>query len=503
MLEPLNYKTLSHLFNRGAFEQILQKADRYRALFPTDIKILLIIGKAYLGKKRYQKALDIYKSILEATPSEDKKFQAETEYNIGCIYAKCNDYKSALHHFLASRSLDDHFEINYVTLSLSLKHLQKFHFAKRVLYDGLRKFPNSHVIKYNLANLLQDFGDFEQAKLFYKDIIRSEIDHSKAVFEFSRLNTFSAKDNHITHMEKSLKAAKSPEDASYLSFALGNAYANLKSYNKAYTYWTRGKAHFRSTINFNIDTEAEQFERFKLWHKTIDYYENPKDARMCFIIGMPRSGTSLIEQILSGHSQIFGAGELTFLEEAIIKTYQKHQLAPDFVDIRHHYTNRLRAITKTKKMITDKNPLNFRWVGVIKTCFPNAKIIHVHRNPKSVCFSVFKHLFPVGCHFSFNLDEIFSYYNLYQHHMKHWNALYDDIINVSYEDLAQQPEQEIKQLLNKCNLDFEKQCVDIEHNKRVVQTITNSQIRTSIKKASDETKNYPQYNEAYNLKFGQ
>ena len=87
--------------------------------------------------------------------------------------------------------------------------------------------------------------------------------------------------------------------------------------------------------------------------------------------------------------------------------------------------------------------------------------------------------------------------------MKHWNALYDDIINVSYEDLAQQPEQEIKQLLNKCNLDFEKQCVDIEHNKRVVQTITNSQIRTSIKKASDETKNYPQYNEAYNLKFGQ
>ena len=503
MLVPLNYNTLLQMFNRGAFDQILQKADRYLALFPTDIKILLVIGKTYLAKHLFYKALDVYKIILEAIPAEDIKFRAETEYNIGCIYAKCYDHRAALKHFLASKSIYDEFELNFVTLSLSLKNLQKYRFAKKILIEGLVKFPNSGVIKYNLANLLQDYGDFEKALSLYREVLNIEDSHSKAHFEYSRLKVYLAKDRHILQMQKALKFAKLPEDASYLSFGLGNAHANLKSYNKAFTCWADGNAYFRSKINFDINKEAAQFDRFKLWHETINQDENTDNSRICFIIGMPRSGTSLIEQILSGHSQIYGAGELMFLEEAIIKAHDTNQLNPDFVNIKHHYNNRIREITKTKKIITDKNPLNFRFVGLIKTCFPNAKIIHVHRNPKSVCFSIFKHLFPVGCHFSFNLDEIFSYYDLYKKHMNHWNALYDDIINVFYEDLTKDPEQEISSLLSACGLGFEQQCIKIENNKRVVQTITNSQIRASIKKASDETINYPQYRKAFDLKFGQ
>lgn len=502
MLIPLNYKTLLQMFNRGEFNQILQKADRYIALFPNDVKILLVIGKTYFAKHFFDKALDVYKTILEVLPADDKKFRAEIEYNIGCIYAKNHEHRSALNHFLASKSICDDFELNYVTLSLSLKNLQKYRFAKKILFDGIVKFPNSSVIKYNLANLLQDFGDFAQALSLYREVLNIENNHSKAHYEYSRLRVYLAKDRHIPEMQKALKNTKSPEDLSYLSFGLGNAYANLKSYNKAFTYWAEGNAHFRSKINFDIKREEEQFELFKSWHKNIHQDSNTCDARICFIIGTPRSGTSLIEQILSGHSQIYGAGELTFLEEAILKYHESNQFAPDFVKVRQHYTKRIREITRTKKMITDKNPLNFRWVGMIKSCFPNSKIIHVYRNPKSVCFSIFKHLFPSGCYFSSNIDEIFTYYDLYQKHMNHWNVLYDDIINVSYENLTKQPEEEVKKLLAACDLNFEQQCMDIESNTRVVQTITNSQIRASIKQASDETKNYPQYNKAYDLKFG-
>jgi len=501
MLEPLNYNTLSNMFRKGEFDQIFNKAEKYLAIFPADIKILTIIGQTYLKLKRYQKALIIYKSIRDNIPDDNKKFQAETEYNIGCIYAKRYDFKSALQHFLTSRTLDNHFEPNYVTLALSLKNLQKFHFAKHVLLKGVNIFPNSVVIKYNLANLLQDFGDFDQAESLYKTIINNDLQHTKAHYEYSRLKTYSVKDKHISQMRDAIKTANSTEDKSYLSFALGNAYAKLKSYKKAYSNWSEGNAYFRSNINFDIKREAAQFKEFKSWYGNIKFKENSDDPKLCFIVGMPRSGTSLTEQILSGHSQVFGAGELTFLEEGIIRTHNKNELVPNFIDIRNHYFNRLRMITKTQKLVTDKNPLNFRWIGIIKTCFPNAKIIHIHRHPKSVCFSVFKHLFPVGCHFSFNLDDIFSYYDLYQAHMRHWNALYDDIINLSYEDLTDNPERKIKYILSACGLDFEKQCIEIEKNKRVVQTISNSQIRTSIKQIPDETLNYYHFNKEFKLKF--
>ena len=501
MLEALKFKTLSNMFRRGEFDQILNKADKYLALFPADIKILTIIGHAYLKMRQYQKALGIYMSIRDAIPDDDKKFQAETEYNIGCIYAKLYDYKSALHHFLASRSLDDHFELNYVALALSLKNLKKYYFAKNVLIKGLNIFPQSVVIKYNLANLLQDFGDFEQAESLYKNIINNDLQHTRAHYEYSRLKTYSFKDNHISQMRNALKKTNSLEDKSYLSFALGNAYAKLKSYKKAYSSWSAGNAYFRSNINFDLNRLGKQFEEFKSWHSTIKLKENFDKIRPCFIVGMPRSGTSLTEQILSGHSQVFGVGELNFLEEAVIQTQNKKQLVPNFIDIGDYYINHVKMITKTRKMITDKNPLNFRWIGIIKTCFPNAKIIHVHRNPKSVCFSVFKHLFPTGCHFSYNLDDLFSFYKLYQNLMEHWNSIYNDIINVSYEDLTDNPEKEINRILSECGLSFEKQCIEIEKNKRVVQTISNIQIRTSIKQAPDETLNYNHYNEEFKLKF--
>ena len=220
---------------------------------------------------------------------------------------------------------------------------------------------------------------------------------------------------------------------------------------------------------------------------------------------MPRSGTTLAEQILSSHKKIYGAGELSFLEFAIKDNLLKNnKFINDTINevdiekltsIQSEYIKGIKSFDHNEKMIIDKAPLNFRWIGFIKMIFPNSKIIHCTRDPMDICFSNFKNNFSsktVG--FSYNLEKIGIYYNLYKDLMLFWKErLKNDIFELSYEELIKDQEKTTKKLIEFCDLEWDENCLSPHKNEKIVSTASLAQVRSPVYKSS--VKKWENYSE--------
>ena len=212
---------------------------------------------------------------------------------------------------------------------------------------------------------------------------------------------------------------------------------------------------------------------------------------------MPRSGTTLVEQILSSHSAIYGAGELNFLDNAInLIDWQNNKIQKkDIMEIRKNYINELKKISKST-YTTDKMPLNFRWIGFIAYAFPNAKIIHVKRDAMATCWSNYKTNFSKnGMAFTFNQIDVAKYYQLYEDLMKFWHKKFPKkIYELNYEKLTENQEEEEKKLFNYLNLNWEDSVLEFYKNKRIVQTASSIQVRKKMYKGSSkEWKKYKKW----------
>ena len=222
------------------------------------------------------------------------------------------------------------------------------------------------------------------------------------------------------------------------------------------------------------------------------------DKTPIFIVGMPRSGTTLVEQILSSHPNVFGGDELNYIPD-LVKKYLKNDLNLLNTDseilrqISNEYIDRLKKLSSDSKKITDKLPMNFKWIGLIKIILPNSKIVHCTRDSRDICLSIFKNFFTSNkMNFAYDIEEICEYYNLYSNMMKYWQTLLPNFIyDINYEKLVKKPKDQIKYLLKECNLDWNDNCLKFYENKRAVQTRSDIQVRQKIYKTSiNSWKNY-------------
>ena len=219
---------------------------------------------------------------------------------------------------------------------------------------------------------------------------------------------------------------------------------------------------------------------------------------------MPRSGSTLVEQILSNHPKVFGGDELNFLGN-LIKKHFDNKASGLFLNniinideeylkkIGHEYISNLRNISDNSERVTDKFLINFKWIGLIKLILPNSKIVHCVRNPRDNCLSIFKNYFTSNkLNFSYNLEEIAEFYNLYSDLMEYWkNMLPKSFFDIKYEKLIQNPKQQIRNLLKECNLTWHDNCLKFYNNKRPIKTASDTQARKKIYKSSvDSWKNY-------------
>ena len=262
-------------------------------------------------------------------------------------------------------------------------------------------------------------------------------------------------------------------------------------------YLDEGNKLRKQELNYSINESknfhnsiVSLFNSKKISIKQVSNYSS--DIRPIFIVGMPRSGTSLVEQIISSHNSVHGAGELTYFKEAVTpsleefinkktKTISKKNL----LSIREDYLNSLNNLNVPENIITDKMPLNFRLIGLILSAIPEAKIIHLQRDPIATCWSNYRHYFTNGNGFTFNQADLAKFYNLYNELMIFWHKLFPTkIYDLNYEKLTTNQEKETKKLLKFCDLDWDENCIHFHKNKRAVQTASASQVRKKMYQGS-------------------
>ena len=288
-----------------------------------------------------------------------------------------------------------------------------------------------------------------------------------------------------------------------LRFSIGKALEDTRDFAGAFEQFQKANLSRKSICGYKRCLDIELFAKLKktqtyiadlgVWEKK----DNSKPEPI-FIIGMPRSGTTLVEQVLASHSSVFGCGELQYIENfggplAVTNdVISPHQI----LEFREAYLLRIKKLVGDQRFITDKNPLNFRYVPLIRRAFPNAPIIHVQRKREAVLWSNFKHFFPNSrMNFSHDIEDLKTYYQLYQDVMSSWAKVSEsDWYELNYELFTEQPDIEIAKLLNYLALTNEASCFEPEKNKRSVRTASQQQVRQKIYTGSSNSwQNYARF----------
>ena len=269
-------------------------------------------------------------------------------------------------------------------------------------------------------------------------------------------------------------------------FGLAEQFDKLENYKEAFKYYTKGNQLKSEEIKYSFEDEVTEFKNIKSRFKELgNVYVNSSFEKNSFtplfIVGMPRSGTSLVEQIISAHSDVFGAGELTLFSR-FNRQLNPTKLSGEIIKaFREKYTKRILSLRHSENFVTDKMPANFKHIGLIMKVFPEAKIIHIKRNAYATCWSNYTQLFASGQGYSYQLCNIHRYFQIYVDYMKFWDCHFGDhIYTLQYETLVQNFKNEVKKLIHFCGLPWEKGCLEPHNNARAVKTASKLQVRQKV-----------------------
>jgi hypothetical protein len=290
------------------------------------------------------------------------------------------------------------------------------------------------------------------------------------------------------------------EPTMLLCFAMGKVCEDLADYDKAYSHFARGNALARRLMPFDYERERRFIERLqKVFDADLLASTRPISGTgrtPIFVIGMPRSGTTLVEQIVSSHPLVHGAGELNCLMRIATQVARRgggevfpegvaRLSAADLADAASEYLRCSGHTEESEPFLTDKLPANFLLVGMIRLMFPNARVIHCQRDPIDTCMSCFKHYFPSGQRYSYDLVDLGRYYRLYQELMAHWHAVLPGFVyDIQYETLVADQERETRRLLEFCGLPWDEACLDFHRARRAVKTVSVAQVRRPVYQSS-------------------
>jgi tetratricopeptide (TPR) repeat protein len=382
----------------------------------------------------------------------------------------------------------------------NLLTLQQEHAGALHAYEqALRLEPRRGDLHFNKAVVQRYMGDFARAEESCDAAIRLDPCDYEAQLLRSRLRKQTAERNHLVELKQMLERdALTYPGRTQVHYALAKECEDLGDFEQAFAHVQLGADLRRRHMSYDVGSDEEAMSRIAarydstLMREASAGFESPEPI---FIIGLPRTGTSLVERVLAGHSTVFAAGELGNFAQQMTRLIKetaadsaKSKLAAidgstrlDFRRLGRTYVESVRPLTAGAARFTDKLPLNFLYAGLIALALPKAKLIHVTREPLDACYSIYKHHFKDAYPYSYDLQDLGRYFIAYRKLMDHWNAVMPNrIYQVAYEDLVHDFERQCRRLLEHCELSWQDSCLRFHENQAPSTTASAEQVRRPI-----------------------
>ena len=521
-------KEIDYVFNLYSNGQTQIAIDQIKILndkYPNQPLLFNLIGACYKSIGRLEGAAKMFGTAVSLSPN-----YAEAHFNLGCINQDLNKKNLAIESYKKAVEITPNYAEAYNNLGNIYRGLgnfkaaiESFEWAVAYKHDYAEAFNN-------LGSALLDYGRIDNAITSYKKAITLRADYAQAIYNLataykdagnkkfflkmlnktlklkpdwsdahlmlSRIKKYKKNDPHIIDIKEQLSnKSLNDNDRINFNFVLAKVYEDLENYDLQFKYLNEANALRKKVSGYFFNKDINLFSSIKETFKhppiILDDSILESDAiRPIFILGMPRSGTSLVHQIISNHHLVHGAGELTKLYKFVmphVKDKENNNISKkNLLLIRQQYLEYLSSLDVSENIIIDKMPLNFRFIGFIVAAFPEAKIIHMNRDPMATCWSIYKYYFP-GNSYSYNQNDTAAYYCLYQNLMDFWHNLYPNLIyDFCYEDLTSNQQEETANLLKYCDLDWDDNCLNFHSNETVMRTTSSMQVKKKMYQGSSE-----------------
>lgn len=486
-------------------------------------------GRFLHGHKRYSEALEQFGHALSLAPempstialkaltlSEiDKPAEAliaakqahelepknpQTSLSLAMVLEKQGKHEEALTHLQFCIENGMQLAFIYQHIGVCLLELKKYDAAKEQFLLALDKDPNFPNAHYRLGVLDQRLGDFDDAAEHFRTAIRLDPTNGEYYMGLTSIQKLEKDDPIIDAIKANFDDASQPDETRrHLGFALAKIMEDTKQYDQVFTYLKPANDLMLAQYPFDmadrhkfIAEMKRDFTGFDI--DTMAQHGHP-DAAPVFVTGMPRSGTTLVEQIIASHSRVGGAGEVGVGSEKCLdqirKLSKQGKLAKDIqpqdqLHLGREIAETLAAIIPESEVITDKSITTYTVMPMIKAAIPNSKVIVVRRDPRDNLLSIYKNQFLEGTHnYAYDLKTLAQYYKTFVDLIDHWRDQYPDAFyEVHYEALIDNPEEEARKLIDAAGLDWEDGCLNFHQNKREVKTLSVYQVRQPIYKSS-------------------
>ena len=508
--------------NRQDIDSAFDYAHRAVQMEPDNAVGYGTLGACYLYQKQPQEAAKAFERAIQLAPDV-----AENEHNLGLAFLMAHQHGNAIPHFRTAIELNPQNPNSYTVLASAYSLFGMAGKAIECLSEGLSVIPNSsslHVaaaaafamirndtaaeahyrraLEFSssargaYATWLINTGKFSQANELFEEMILDNSDPAFAYYGIMQSRKLTDADTVLVDKMESLLHQGGLRSGSemYLQYALGRAKEQQKNYAEAMFHFNAAN-RLAYTINHaghptDPNEFPEQNTRVKELYEAITKQNipgNPESAPI-FIIGMIRSGTTLLDQIISSHPMVASGGELRFwIEETLrLVATEKTPTDEELLALSEEYLRYIRLLVDDAARVTDKMPLNFAYAGIIHTAFPNARLIHIRRNPIDTCLSIYTTYFGKGALFAYSKPNIVAYYKEYLQMMEYWRTRLpgDRLLEIDYEKLISSPESVIPKVIEFCGLPWDEACLHHDLNQSAINTPSRWQARQPIYSSS-------------------
>ena len=508
MLEALPPPILTafSMFSDGEIHDAEQLVRRYLLTHGDHVEGMRLLAKIGMELDVTDDAELLLESALKMAPGH-----RVARYEYALVLLKRHKHVQARKQMEQLLRLDPHNRAYRTTYATVCTGLGDYDAALPLYREVLAETPGDPELHLSIAHALKTLGKTQEAIDSYRAAAAVRPNFGETYWSLANLKTYRFTDGEIARMRsEEASAGTQPVDRYHLCFALGKAFEDRAEYAESFIYYERGNALKKTECRYRPDP-LERNARLQASVCTREFFAARRDVGCpdrspILVVGLPRSGSTLIEQILASHSQVEGTMELADIPR-MVQDLQGREAAgatprypgilagmkpEDFRQLGEKYLRDTRVYRTGKPRFIDKMPNNFRHLGLIHLILPNARIIDARRDPMACCFSNFKQLFASGQQFTYSIEDIARYYRMYMDLMTHWeNVLPGKILRVEHESVVQDFETNVCRILDFCELEFEPGCIEFHKTKRTVHTASSEQVRRPLNREGvDQWRHY-------------